>query len=399
MGYELRQRLTGPHDSWVAVDPSSGREVLAHRMSDPASADLLPLVMQVLLGKNESARATVLDFVQQDGGWLLVTVDSPGHREIRQWLQGSSERQATTPAIDPIAITQILRGTDSQPLPAAGAPALESPPPVGEFTRFFVAGQGQPDGERTKLYSTAGSAPDAAPAPPLEVGEFTRHFVASDPAPVPPPQHPMAESHAGAAAVHSAGEFTQYFAREPQPILPEPARAEEPTQRFASYREGPPSGQVQAGEFTQYFAGEPHSLLPEPAHAKDVTPQFAPYHEEGPSPAQSQAGEFTQYFAGDTTPVQPQALPVEATFDRFAAHHAAPRIPAPVPAAVGEFTRILNSTEATPPQLPSPPAARVATPPAAAQEKPANRISPVWLVSGVILLRAVALVAGLILFR
>src|SRR5262245_308519 len=116
MGYDLRQRLTGPHDSWIAVDEASGREVLAHRMNDPASQDILTLVMQIRLGQNEAARPSVLDFVEQDGAWLLVTEDSPSHREIRQWLEAGGASKAAAPAVDPHTLTRMFRSAEPKPV-------------------------------------------------------------------------------------------------------------------------------------------------------------------------------------------------------------------------------------------------------------------------------------------
>jgi hypothetical protein len=371
MGYDLRQRLTGPHDSWIAVDPAAGGEVLAHNMSGADAADLLPLVMQVLLGKNETARASVLDFVEQDGAWLLVTLDTPEHRDIRRWLQGTGDRKASPPAVDPRMITNMFRAADPKPEPRPADPielftpplapapagqfqgaytqlfsAVDAPQPkvpveekVGEFTRFFttIPEPGTDDLERTKLYAPVpGSTPadeqatqqfvavDPAPAEATsQGGTFTKYFAAAAPAAAEPDPAPVAPSQ--------GGEFTQYFTADPgvTQSLPTPASASPvvPAPPPAQPAALPPPPASQGGEFTRYFASGP-GVLPAPVPMPPVisTP-----------PAQTAQGdEFSQYFTGDPLPATPRHP--EAATQQFAS--LSPPPPVTPPQSKGEFTRM-----------------------------------------------------------
>ena len=395
MGYELRQRLTGPFDSWIATDHVSGREVLAHRMGDPASSDLLPLVMRLLLGKNEGARATVLDFVEQDGAWLLVTVDSPDHREIREWLHATGERQADPPAVDPAMITRMFRAADSATPPPAppdqpetytqlfSTAAPEVGGAVGEFTRLFVADPGEPnplasqeEGERTTVCSTAESITSTAPPPAAPAHE--------------PPEQPVAERGA-------EGDFTKHFGGDPGGSPSPQPRAEELTRQFATDHLAAPSPENRIGDFTQYFGGDPGgSPSPQPRaeglRAKPQQGEYTRMFDSGGPPSAGQAPDSTasltaMFGAGASQPPPAASRTANGFFEAPPSKSASP----PASAVAGDFTRILQS-------VPAEPAPEMKVP-GGVKPKPQDRVSPMTLVFGAVALLAAILVLTVVLLK
>ena len=159
-----------------------------------------------------------------------------------------------------------LRPPDPQP-PAA-APAVQTKPQPGEFTRMFQSPVATPPAAATAPFPSAPAAPapqaqtpPAMPAPPTtaplpaktplqaakEPGEFTRMFQA--PGATPTPAAPV-RSSAPAPTKSGPGEFTRFF-ETPSPAGPLP---QSPAVQQPLAPQGPGrSGFNQVSEFTRTF--------------------------------------------------------------------------------------------------------------------------------------------------
>jgi hypothetical protein len=221
----------------------------------------------------------------------------------------------------------------------------------------------QQAGEFTRMFEVPQQAQPAPPPPPGQAGEFTRMFNA--PAAAPPQPPPRG---------NEPGEFTRYFESPmtPQPLPSTPAQ---------------PYGQ------------------PKPAHDPFGAPAKPDLFSKPAAPASGGPGEFTRIFGKADMPgsmppqtAQPPAGGISAT-QSFSVGGTPPAGARPGGGAAGDYTRMFESPAQQPQAAPAAPAAAPPQNAPAPAARPAQSNVIAYVLIGVFVLLALALVLFLFLRR
>ena len=338
-------------------DTRGGQPVLLHQLTQANDhTGVLTRALQYLVKNPASSGGRILDMVEIQGAYFLVTMDQPECLALREWLDW-----------------ELDGGKPAPSLPVA---------PAGEFTQLF---------QKPSL----ASKPSAEPAEP---GEFTKLFERPGPSQRTEPPTPVAPTTpmtpAQLTSDNQPGEFTRLFK---SPLAPSSEASREPLPVGSPSQNAP-------GEFTRIFGGaaplgtnpqsaqiSPPLSLTESLEPRQTPSQMPPRTSAVPPRLPAEPGEFTRVI-GPPAIVAPAASPATPP----------PSSPAPAPLPIAMPPAPVPPPMPAAPQMPIPsfpiaaPTAPAASP---ASPKAAGPPMAIIILFGILLVAAFALILFVLLRR